>query len=92
MSKIPATGAKRQRTCAGSLLGLYADAVKRGGGEEGGLDETYEDAAREAADVCGSTYAQVGIAKASGTIGRVLDRRKVWGMAATAVLLTLLVL
>lgn len=53
---------------------MYADAVERGGGGEGGLGETYEDAAKEAVRVCGSGYALVGVQSSAGmrTVGGVM--------------------
>lgn len=48
--------------CAGSLFGVYAEALQVGNDSATGLKTTYEDAAKMAESKCGEGYAQLGLA------------------------------
>ena len=65
---MPSTATASCSTCAGSLLGLFADAIQGGNSSADGLKNTYESAADAATKTCGSGFATIGLEKSSGAV------------------------
>lgn len=78
---MPSNAKPSCSTCAGSLLGLYADAIQNGNSSADGLKNTYENAADSATESCGSGFAAIGLEKGSAAVKGVPLMYRWWTVA-----------
>ncbi|KAH8108741.1 hypothetical protein DFH11DRAFT_1631010 [Phellopilus nigrolimitatus] len=92
---MPNTTTPSCSSCASSLLGVFAEAIKTGNSSADGLQGTYDSAAAAAAATCGSGYAQIGLVSKSSSASRNWAfgfGKERWAVVALGVLLGLVVL